>query len=223
MTQCSSQNRSELRSQVSDAWTIARGFARVTRHVGFTSRRSRAGELQGRERRTEMFSIRQALRLGARAARAQYPAYRSAPTLCESNDVGPLRHVRLAHEDAGRNLGKLEGKMRLMFTCKKCDTRTSKLISKLAYEKGVVIVRCDGCKNNHLIADNLGWFSEINRSTNIEKIMALKGETVRRIINDVDGYYEAVSKEESKNEDASEVKPGDECPDEIKMIEKSKS
>lgn len=171
-----------------------------------------------------MFSMRQALRLGARVV-ARHAARRSAPTLCESNDVGALRHVRLAHEEAGGrgDLGKLEGKMRLMFTCKKCSTRTSKLISKLAYDKGVVIVRCDGCKNNHLIADNLGWFSEINSKINIEKLMALKGETVRKVLNDKDGYYEAVSREEFKNQDASEIKPGDECPDEIKMIEKSKS
>ncbi|EFN86024.1 DNL-type zinc finger protein, partial [Harpegnathos saltator] len=93
-------------------------------------------------------------------------------------------------------LGKLEGKMKLIFTCKKCSTRNSKLISKLAYNKGVIIVRCDGCMNNHLIADNLGWFSEINSRINIEKIMMLKGETVRKIINDVDGYYEAIAKEE---------------------------
>jgi len=98
------------------------------------------------------------------------------------------------------------------------------LISKLAYDKGVVIVRCDGCKNNHLIADNLGWFSKINSSINIEKLMALKGETVRKIMNDVDGYYEAVIKEEFKlqNQDASEIKSDDERPDKIKMIEKSK-
>ncbi|KAG5310519.1 DNLZ protein, partial [Acromyrmex insinuator] len=109
-----------------------------------------------------------------------------------------------------------------MFTCKKCQTRTSKLISKLAYNKGVVIVRCEGCKNNHLIADNLGWFSEIGKRTNIEKIMELKGETVRKIMNDEDGYYEAVLKEEFKlqNKDA-DIKPDDECSDKIKIIDKS--
>lgn len=106
--------------------------------------------------------------------------------------------------------------MKLMFTCKKCSTRTSKVISKQAYNKGVVIVRCDGCKNNHLIADNLGWFSETNQKINIEKLMALKGETVRKIMNDVDGYYEAILK------DTSETKPDDECSDKIKMIEESK-
>jgi len=110
-----------------------------------------------------------------------------------------------------------------MFTCKKCQRRTTKLISKLAYNKGVVIVRCEGCKNNHLIADNLGWFSEIGKKTNIERIMELKGETVRKVMNDEDGYYEAVLKEEfkSQNKDADEIKPDDECSDKIKIIDKS--
>jgi len=174
-----------------------------------------------------MFSIRQALRLGARVPCTRHAVCRHAPILHEpTSDIGALRHVRLTHEDGDnrRQLGKLERKLKLMFTCKKCSTRTSKLISKLAYDKGVVIVRCDGCKNNHLIADNLGWFSKINSSINIEKLMALKGETVRKIMNDADGYYEAVMKEEFKlqNQDASEIKSDDECPDKIKMIEKSK-
>ncbi|XP_024882043.1 DNL-type zinc finger protein-like [Temnothorax curvispinosus] len=174
-----------------------------------------------------MFSIRQALRLGARVACARHAACCYAPALSEPTGIRALRHVRLAHEDGSNRgeLGKLEGKMRLMFTCTKCNTRTSKLISKLAYDKGVVIVRCDGCKNNHLIADNLGWFSQIDRKINIEKLMALKGETVRKVMNDTDGYYEAVLKEEFKlqnQKDASEIKVGDEHPDEIKVIGESK-
>ena len=49
----------------------------------------------------------------------------------------------------GKFVGKLESpKMQLMFTCKVCDTRNSKTIDKLAYTKGVIIVRCDGCSNN---------------------------------------------------------------------------
>lgn len=56
-------------------------------------------------------------------------------------------------------LGKIESvKMQIVFTCNVCQERSSRIISKQAYTKGVVIVRCYGCNNNHLISDNLGWF-----------------------------------------------------------------
>ncbi|XP_046750221.1 uncharacterized protein LOC124413576 [Diprion similis] len=97
--------------------------------------------------------------------------------------------------DSRKALGKLEGKLRLSFTCKKCMTRNNKLISKISYQTGVVIVRCDGCKNNHLIADNLGWFSDLKQKINIEKLMASKGENVRKFANYDEGYFEAVAEE----------------------------
>ncbi|XP_075975171.1 DNL-type zinc finger protein-like [Anticarsia gemmatalis] len=78
---------------------------------------------------------------------------------------------------------KEDGKFQLMFTCKKCSTRNSKIISKQAYYKGVVIVICDGCDNKHLIADNLNWFTDMNGKKNIEDIMAEKGESVQKIMS----------------------------------------
>nr|XP_012227732.1 PREDICTED: DNL-type zinc finger protein-like [Linepithema humile] len=171
-----------------------------------------------------MFSIWRTLRFGARLSCAQYSAHRSI--MCKSNGAGVFHHNRFIHECSNerKELGKLEGKMKLMFTCKKCQTRNSKLISKLAYNKGVIIVTCTGCKNNHLIADNLGWFSEINQKINIEKLMALKGETVRKILNDREGYFEAVLNEEFKlhQKNASETINSnnmEEDSDKIKQVE----
>ncbi|KAI9337398.1 DNL zinc finger-domain-containing protein [Zopfochytrium polystomum] len=50
-------------------------------------------------------------------------------------------------------------------------------MSKRAYETGVVIVQCDGCKSRHLIADHLGWFDTTQgKIGTIEDIMKRKAE-----------------------------------------------
>ena len=44
----------------------------------------------------------------------------------------------------------------------------------------VVLIRCEGCDNLHLIADNLGWFRD--EGVNIEQLMKEKGKKVYRYV-----------------------------------------
>jgi DNL zinc finger len=66
--------------------------------------------------------------------------------------------------------------MAMIFTCKVCETRSMKTASRESYEKGVVVARCPGCNNFHLIADRLGWFGQPG---SVEDFLAAKGEEVK--------------------------------------------
>jgi protein import protein ZIM17 len=65
----------------------------------------------------------------------------------------------------------------MIFTCKLCDTRSMKMASRESYENGVVVARCGGCNNLHLMADRLGWFGQPG---SIEDFLAEKGEEVKK-------------------------------------------
>ncbi|CAH2064103.1 unnamed protein product, partial [Thlaspi arvense] len=65
----------------------------------------------------------------------------------------------------------------MVFTCKVCETRSMKMASRESYEKGVVVVRCEGCDNLHLIADRRGWFGEPG---SVEEFLAARGEEFKK-------------------------------------------
>ena len=75
--------------------------------------------------------------------------------------------------------------MLLRFTCTHdaCEEQPTitRIISKKAYEEGVVLVRCPSCQRQHLIADRLEWFG---LKSDIEQIMRAKGEDVQRALDD---------------------------------------
>ncbi len=70
----------------------------------------------------------------------------------------------------------VDGRLFIRFDCKVCSTTNSKFMSKHAYTKGVVIIRCDGCQNLHLMADHLGWFDSQSPPGTIEDILKRSGK-----------------------------------------------
>ena len=79
-------------------------------------------------------------------------------------------------------------KLVMVYTCKVCETRSAKKISKHGYEKGVVVIRCPSCDSMHLIADNLGLFED-GRDWNIQKYLESQGENVK-VISEESGVLE---------------------------------
>ncbi|CDR88306.1 related to ZIM17-Zinc finger Motif protein, mitochondrial [Sporisorium scitamineum] len=80
-------------------------------------------------------------------------------------------------------MGQIEQRLAITFTCivDQCGHRSTHEFSKRSYTKGIVIVQCPGCKNRHLIADNLSWFIESEgEPRTIEQMIEAKGGTVRR-------------------------------------------
>lgn len=87
-------------------------------------------------------------------------------------------------------IGQIEQRLAITFTCsvEDCGHRSTHEFSKRSYTKGIVIVQCPGCKNRHLIADNLSWFTETeDEPRTIEQMIEAKGGKVRRGTVGVDG------------------------------------
>lgn len=88
----------------------------------------------------------------------------SSDYFCKPISTYFLRH-HYSTNNGGREkkettLGDIPSRLKIIYTCNVCQTRSSKEFSKQSYMEGVVLVRCPGCKRLHLIADNLGWFAD---------------------------------------------------------------
>ncbi|RDB23766.1 Uncharacterized protein C24H6.02c [Hypsizygus marmoreus] len=89
----------------------------------------------------------------------------------------------------------LEPKLSMTFTCtvKDCGERSTHQFTKRAYQTGIVLIECPGCKNRHLIADHLGWFKDGTKDgklRTVEDILREKGEKVKRGRIDAGGVVE---------------------------------
>ncbi|GLI60190.1 hypothetical protein VaNZ11_002256 [Volvox africanus] len=82
----------------------------------------------------------------------------------------------------GSTLGRIQPRLMMVFTCTKCETRSTKSFSKQSYTRGVVLVRCPGCHRLHLIADHLRWFGE--EPFMLHEFLTGKGENVIRVTMD---------------------------------------
>jgi len=75
-------------------------------------------------------------------------------------------------------------KFLMMYTCKICDGRNSHMVSKVAYEHGMVVTTCRHCKNRHLIADNeqkLDMGPDTPAFKKVEDLLKSRGERVKRM------------------------------------------
>lgn len=70
-----------------------------------------------------------------------------------------------------------EGNFVAVYTCRVCETRSARLISKRAYSHGIVLLRCPGCDGLHLLADNIGMFGG---RVSAQELLAAHGEAVRQ-------------------------------------------
>lgn len=76
-------------------------------------------------------------------------------------------------------------KLAIVFTCNVCETRSAKQFTEQAYLHGVVLVRCPGCQNLHLIADRLGWFDDTDGTQfDLDKLAEMTGQPIKRIGSD---------------------------------------
>lgn len=113
------------------------------------------------------------IRLGLIGASRVYHSDVVARSYCLTGTSGACNR---RYSSTKTPIGRMKPTLSIVFTCNVCRTRQAKTMSKKSYQEGVVLIRCDGCENLHLIADNLGWFDD--KKTNIVDILQKKQQDV---------------------------------------------
>lgn len=129
-------------------------------------------------------SILQSIRLASKPARLASRAslLRVAPRIQASLSF-PDSQIRCHSTDKSASIQGQKPELMIAFTCTQCDTRSSHVFLKQSYTKGTVMIQCPGCKNRHLIADNLKIFRD--NKVNLEDILKAKGELVATTTDDL--------------------------------------
>ncbi|KAL8287555.1 hypothetical protein RQP46_003413 [Phenoliferia psychrophenolica] len=117
------------------------------------------------------------------------PSPSTAPELAETEEVSapPKRHA----------IGQIKRRLQITFTCTApvetspdsdetvpCSHRSTHEFSKRSYDHGIVLIECPGCKNRHLIADNLSWFSS-TPSPGFPEGLPIGGKQPSRTVEDL--------------------------------------
>ena len=103
----------------------------------------------------------------------------------------------------------------IMFTCNVCETRSARKISKRGYHHGVVICRCEKCRNLHLIADRMGVFED--ESWDIQKHMQKLLEKQNISVSHEADVLEVTVDEEGDDDDSDDEEPS--CADNIDLTQ----
>lgn len=112
----------------------------------------------------------------------------------------------------------------LAFTCKKCNTRSSHVMSKQAYQHGTILVQCPGCNSRHLVADHLKIFSD--HRIKLEDIMKAQGENVKTdtsdlVFEDIPDSLKKLIGHHAKNAPAEYQKEGESSDEAPKLATKT--
>ena len=68
--------------------------------------------------------------------------------------------------------------MVVVYTCRVCESRSARRVSRAAYERGSVLLRCPGCRGLHVLSDHLGYFDD--GAVDAAALLERRGEVVRR-------------------------------------------